>query len=652
MVRPAVQAAPSAPPARPVNSLAMSRLPAALRQAARPSFFTTQAQARAAMPPDVAGQAVKFRAGKGYYIGSSAAAAPAAKTGAAAGTAPTDLQTATQQVQTAYVDPLLTAIRNAEAARSAQGQQAITGYTTAEQALLGNEPSIASAAYGGAMQGQNAIDAAIASTLQGSGTANADALAGKLASIAADPGTAARINGQAASDVTGNVGAQYASHSATLSALNQEGQAAQNYLRAQPGIAGLAGLQASQGLQGQINQDLQTQLGTVQQNVPQMIQDAVSNIQKARADAASQKLAAEKVAIDAGKATVFGSATGGYYALDPATGKVAQITAGTGQPPKVFGSAKSGYYALDPSTGKATQLTAPVAGGGSTTHLQTRSVNGHTVVFDPSTGVFYTPGTGQPVDPNTLTKPPKPLSASVQAKVAQTIGSSKNGYWGSTTDGSRVSRSDIVAAAKAAGETMQQFLQDAKAQQAQGIGWVAPVQDVSKDDPEINHIYTNLISTYGIDAKQAFKQVAKAFPGWGARNQKAFFGSQPGQPASASTGATPDVPKSLATPQQAQAYARSVAQKQYGWGPSEFASLQTLWNNESGWRFDATNPKSGASGIPQAIGHQLPSNYATDPAVQIQWGLNYIKQRYGTPSKALAFWYSTKPPGEPQGHWY
>jgi murein DD-endopeptidase MepM/ murein hydrolase activator NlpD len=86
----------------------------------------------------------------------------------------------------------------------------------------------------------------------------------------------------------------------------------------------------------------------------------------------------------------------------------------------------------------------------------------------------------------------------------------------------------------------------------------------------------------------------------------------------------------------------------YGWGSgSEWKSLLTLWNHESGWRTTADNPSSSAYGIPQALTdlHDMPPGYGDgdhpgsgDPKVQIAWGLNYIKGRYGDPNKAWDFW--------------
>jgi len=70
---------------------------------------------------------------------------------------------------------------------------------------------------------------------------------------------------------------------------------------------------------------------------------------------------------------------------------------------------------------------------------------------------------------------------------------------------------------------------------------------------------------------------------------------------------------------------------------SEWTCLLDLWNQESGWRWDAENP-SGAYGIPQSLpGDKMASagaDWETDPTTQIKWGLGYIQTVYGTPCGA------------------
>jgi hypothetical protein len=80
----------------------------------------------------------------------------------------------------------------------------------------------------------------------------------------------------------------------------------------------------------------------------------------------------------------------------------------------------------------------------------------------------------------------------------------------------------------------------------------------------------------------------------------------------------------------------------YGFPPTTyFGCLQNLWNRESGWRYDAENPGSGAFGIPQALpGSKMASagaDWQTNPRTQIIWGLGYIKNVYGTPCNAWSF---------------
>jgi peptidoglycan DL-endopeptidase CwlO len=75
-----------------------------------------------------------------------------------------------------------------------------------------------------------------------------------------------------------------------------------------------------------------------------------------------------------------------------------------------------------------------------------------------------------------------------------------------------------------------------------------------------------------------------------------------------------------------------------------------LWNGESGWRETANNPSSGAYGIPQALPASkmasAGSDWRTNPATQIKWGIEYIASTYGNPSNAYAKWLSRSP------HWY
>ena len=72
--------------------------------------------------------------------------------------------------------------------------------------------------------------------------------------------------------------------------------------------------------------------------------------------------------------------------------------------------------------------------------------------------------------------------------------------------------------------------------------------------------------------------------------------------------------------------------------------LDELWDRESSWRTKknphrAVNRSSGAYGIPQALpASKMASagkDYRFNPKTQVNWGLNYINERYGSACKAL-----------------
>jgi hypothetical protein len=75
----------------------------------------------------------------------------------------------------------------------------------------------------------------------------------------------------------------------------------------------------------------------------------------------------------------------------------------------------------------------------------------------------------------------------------------------------------------------------------------------------------------------------------------------------------------------------------YGWS-GQYSCLYDLWEQESDWNVSAYNAGSGAYGIPQALpGSKMASagsDWQTDAATQITWGLEYIESTYGSPCAA------------------
>ncbi len=99
--------------------------------------------------------------------------------------------------------------------------------------------------------------------------------------------------------------------------------------------------------------------------------------------------------------------------------------------------------------------------------------------------------------------------------------------------------------------------------------------------------------------------------------------------------------------QDPQTVAEALLSK-FGFDSSQMSCLVPLWMGESGWRINAENASSGAYGIPQALpGSKMATagaDWRTSAATQIEWGLGYIHDRYGTPCGAWSF---------KQGHgWY
>ena len=81
--------------------------------------------------------------------------------------------------------------------------------------------------------------------------------------------------------------------------------------------------------------------------------------------------------------------------------------------------------------------------------------------------------------------------------------------------------------------------------------------------------------------------------------------------------------------------ARAMLVHRFGWKAWQFKYLNRLWATESGWNRYATNPYSGAYGIPQAFpGSKMSSagpGWQWNARTQIRWGMRYIQGRYRTP---------------------
>jgi len=87
--------------------------------------------------------------------------------------------------------------------------------------------------------------------------------------------------------------------------------------------------------------------------------------------------------------------------------------------------------------------------------------------------------------------------------------------------------------------------------------------------------------------------------------------------------------------------ARQILKNKFEYGSSHFDCFNNIIMRESKWDVNATNPSSGAYGIPQALpGSKMASegsDWRTNPATQIIWAIKYMEDRYGSPCSAWSF---------------
>lgn len=95
------------------------------------------------------------------------------------------------------------------------------------------------------------------------------------------------------------------------------------------------------------------------------------------------------------------------------------------------------------------------------------------------------------------------------------------------------------------------------------------------------------------------------------------------------------------SPGTAKAIARDLLANR-GWGDTQYDCLVSLWDVESSWNVHASNPSTGAYGIPQALpGSKMSTagpDWQNNATTQIKWGLGYISDRYNTPCGAWSYW--------------
>ncbi|SDT76525.1 lytic transglycosylase domain-containing protein [Actinoplanes derwentensis] len=143
-------------------------------------------------------------------------------------------------------------------------------------------------------------------------------------------------------------------------------------------------------------------------------------------------------------------------------------------------------------------------------------------------------------------------------------------------------------------------------------------------------------------AKAASKVKAAASKAWTAETKaieakKAEEAKKKAEEAAGPVGYTGDIPESCNEYSGSREIGCALM-LDAGFDLDQFPCLDKLWKKESGWNYKATNQSSGAYGIPQSLpGSKMASagsDWKTNPATQIEWGLGYIEGRYDTPCGA------------------
>lgn len=83
-----------------------------------------------------------------------------------------------------------------------------------------------------------------------------------------------------------------------------------------------------------------------------------------------------------------------------------------------------------------------------------------------------------------------------------------------------------------------------------------------------------------------------------------------------------------------------------GYTEADFTATVYIISHESGWNVSATNPSSGAYGLPQALpGSKMVSagsDWATNYQTQLKWFWGYCASRYGSIQGAYSYWLAHK----------
>lgn len=293
-----------------------------------------------------------------------------------------------------------------------------------------------------------------------------------------------------------------------------------------------------------------------------------------------------------------------------------------------------------------------------------------------------------PLDPQEYSVDPRPRTAETKTlggKVVQLLGWSTSCSFSGYIHGHMLGKQDAYAEAKALMDFAARVARNQRDGVQSHISW--PEQGIDMDCAIGDLTFSEALDSVGYTWSLTATQVSKAGLKTAAQMDALFaavnksVGYVPGdegwhggdgdtsrvkqvtgflEEGPAASTATPSTGALSGTAKDAQDYAKSQMSK-YGWSDADFQALVTLWTKESNWDMHADNPTSDAYGIPQGMMSAsihpeiMPGgeygDYRDNYRTQVDWGLKYIKERYGSPSAAWAFWQNPQP-NPYGGNWY
>jgi len=233
------------------------------------------------------------------------------------------------------------------------------------------------------------------------------------------------------------------------------------------------------------------------------------------------------------------------------------------------------------------------------------------------------------------------LCAALAASAAVALvpsGSSASGHQVATADFALVTQSKSgafgsaasAASSAASDASVVQQAKSAAAQRAHAI-------QLTQISAAAHKAHLALLAKRAAEARAAAAEAARAAAARQAAAQSAQSSSTSTGSGSAGSGSGSSSSGTVSTPSGSP---QEIAQQMLdaaGQG-GQFSCLDSLWSRESGWNVYASNPSSGAYGIPQALpGSKMASagpDWQSNAATQIKWGLSYIDSTYGSPCSA------------------